>query len=59
MAAMKQKTMVSQRRPGKVMEGQESFLEEGTLELTCNRWEALNTLEAGGVCSRVSGREGA
>ena len=41
-----------------MMEGQEGFMEEVAFELIYNRWEALNTLGAGGICIRVSGKEG-
>lgn len=47
-----------QRTQGKVMEGQEGFLEEVAFELIYNRWEALNILRAGGICIRISGKEG-
>lgn len=37
---------------------QEGFLEEDAFEVV-SKGEALNTLKGGGICSRVSGKEGA
>lgn len=48
-----------QRRKGNVMEWQEGFPEEAALEPVYKGWKALNSLRAGGIFNRVSGKEGA